>query len=783
MALDQQLQAELAQLVRTMQQLVHSQSESMRAVDRTTSAQNRQAAAVEETIDSVVKGRKLNEQQYKLLEKLRISKEKEVKAAEKASQELERLQKATKLYGADDARTQAIQKRSTLLTAAHARAQTETNKSALALDKSFKGLIKGVDVAGFALTWFGATVRAQGAQLLAQQKANSGVIEGSDGVVKAFADQQMLGLKYRLSGEELAKITVPARQMFNAMGGTAKGLEELSPTIDRFRILTGSSAEGLELATQAAQNFAKQGVKPTQAGLNKFTDDVVDLQRRTGMSAKEAVAYFNDIANDTDSIDLLRKARVGERESVLASQRAFIAQAHATGMSTEQAKEAAKMFNKMVSQKPMDRIKQAAKIRALGGAMGIAGANEAAEAMIAGPRATKEQRKNLEKFHENATTTMDAQAQKGLGSEIVASQLLDKLDLDQYYGKGSPFSTTLADTLKPQMDLQKAYIDTSKDATVKMIAELSGIAEQIKLVLSGTNFLGVIAAGVAAILATLVGGKLMDGIGKVFSKGAATFGETAAKAFPTIEGAAEGAAGTASKAGSLLGKVGGVAKVVGKGAGVAGAVLDAGMGINDLMNGKQQKEMSGTDYISPMRWGMYGGQKINEGVESMTGGTSIGSSWYEALNHNKEDEVAKMLAGPKKAAKNNAVDSAGVPAAPVSSNPATVDTNKKLTPLPLTSPDGKTAKKMADATEDSVKSGNAIKDATQITADGITTQIKKLDQSNDILTRLADATDKHTDLLEKQLVALTMSDSEKNNADSTSTLRKDNKFAAKYGYV
>jgi hypothetical protein len=83
----------------------------------------------------------------------------------------------------------------------------------------------------------------------------------------------------------------------------------------------------------------------------------------------------------------------------------------------------------------------------------------------------------------------------------------------------------------------------------------------------------------------------------------------------------EAAAGAASKLGS---KVGSVAKVAGKALGVAGAVADVGMGVYDLTQGQRQTEMpSGLDMLSPMKWGMYAGEKINQGVSALTGGEDL----------------------------------------------------------------------------------------------------------------------------------------------------------------
>ena len=61
----------------------------------------------------------------------------------------------------------------------------------------------------------------------------------------------------------------------------------------------------------------------------------------------------------------------------------------------------------------------------------------------------------------------------------------------------------------------------------------------------------------------------------------------------------------------------GGASLVGKLAAPVAAAIDVGSGVSDLMDGKRQTEMpSGWDMVSPMRWSMYAGEKINQGYEA-----------------------------------------------------------------------------------------------------------------------------------------------------------------------
>jgi hypothetical protein len=52
-----------------------------------------------------------------------------------------------------------------------------------------------------------------------------------------------------------------------------------------------------------------------------------------------------------------------------------------------------------------------------------------------------------------------------------------------------------------------------------------------------------------------------------------------------------------------------------------------------------------------------------------------------------------------------------------------------------------------------------------------------------LMKMLVDNSQKSVELAEKQLVALTLTDKEKADGKTSGNLRRDNKFAAQYGYV
>lgn len=346
---------------------------------------------------------------------------------------------------------------------------------------------------GTALSFVMKLVAGEYYKQLEFMEAYGGSIENvNDSLYMSTLALRGLGISYGISAVEFAKMTTAQRQTINALGGTAKAMNTLDGVFNNFAIMTGGDfPAAMKLALQQLNNFASLGIRPSSRAMQDFQKDVETLSKQTGMGLEQAVSFFDDIARDAESLVLLRSARAGERESILKSQRAMVQNAIAVGMSAEAAKEATKMLNKMVAAKPIDRMKQAARLRAMGGALGIAGSDEAARALIAGPRATAEQKQALMQFSQSATNMVDQMRGAGLGQEIFATQLLEKLDLEQYFGAGGTFSTTLGNVLaKPLSEVNQTMkamsemVDAQGVITARLIemATREGISDPISFI-------------------------------------------------------------------------------------------------------------------------------------------------------------------------------------------------------------------------------------------------------------------------------------------------------------
>lgn len=718
--------------------------------------------------------RKLNEQQAK-----------EIKLKKEVAKLTEQHKQTVRDHGAASQKaTDALNK---LADAESQLADSQGKSSKLTdlLGKGFGKLGKGVKIAEAGLRFFGTASVSQGRELIKHYQEAGGIIEGSGGLFTSMMEQQQKAFKLGVSGSQLQALSNQHRQLFNAMGGTNQALDDLNPAIKRFRTMTGDNEQALQLAADAARHFAEKGIVPSGAAIEAYTNDMDRMRIRLGIDYKEASALFNEVASDSESIDILRSARADERESILASQRAYVENAIAMGMTARQAKEAAKMLNKMVAAKPLDRLRQAAKIRALGGAMGIAGSEEAAQALISGKKDAAS-KQALADFNTNAANMMDTMAGQGLGAEIFSTTLLEKLDLEQYLGKGSEFSTTLGPSLQAQTDALKSFQVASNTNEGVIINKLTEMLGQLGLIASGKSWMGMAAGAIATGIGALLTEGLFDKLADV------------------VKGVGKGTASTLGTGGALS-KAGTAAKAVAKRVPVVGGVLAAGD--EYLETGNVTK--SATRGVGTTTGSMIGGAvgMLGGPVGALAGsivggmvGNWLGGMAGDALSTPDKEatpvpsdsltpEIEKLTAAMKE--NQQLMQSKKVYGVMLDETAAKLkefsDQSQLSRPLFNTKPVEMTPlqpqqKRELDTKKDQEKSEEAMSAALS-TADGVSKQVLLMDTSNMLLKQLTDLSQRQVDLSEKQLVALTLTEREKTNVTNRSNLMKDNKFGASYNYV
>lgn len=715
------LAEDIRDLVATNSALINEKQREIKATKDATTATVEQTKLTKKNIEETTKDLKLSKEAS-------AAKKRAIKDAEvynKAQQRTIELKKQLEiLENAEVVDTKArleVLRRLAEAQDAESKAKAKASGSFEDLNKHTNNFGKSVNWAGASLRLFGTALAGQARQLAKQYKAAGGVIEGSSNTLANMWNLQIEGLKRGVSGEELINFANANRRVVNALGGTESALKTLDPAYKKLLAQGYSTQEALRMVGDQASDFGKTGIKPSANSMLEYNRELVEMRKYTGLNAEAQHAMFSEVASDTESLTVLKAAREDEREAILASQRALMKQAVAAGMSAEQAKEAAKMLNKMTAAKPLDRLKQAAKIRAMGGALGIAGAEEAAQGVIAGKRATKEQKQAIQDFGIAATNAIDTAAQGGLGSEIFASTLLERLDLEAYLGSESPFSTSLATSMKPVGDALEKQNNVTEGIAGKlstMLTLVAGIAGVILPGIGGTIMAaaGVIAAAVAAKagkgmldkMGGKTGGNLKSGAGKALSLGKGL-----------LKGGVAGA--TVGLAGNYLGgklteagheTAGGVVSGAATGAGIGATIGSVIPGVGTLIGG---------------------------GVGGLLGGAY---GWYQGTKAPSSNAAQPQLPAQLMPSKSAAVR----------------DFSKEAT---------------ADTTQDAILTS----------ADKLTEQVKKMDDSNLLLKTIADLSQKQIELSEKQLVALTMTEKERTDAATKTTLNQGSRFGSQYGYV
>lgn len=547
-------------------------------------------------------------------------------------------------------------------------------------ERSFSKYNGAIDSAGGALATFAKTIPGVGNALSMVVKGGTEVAkmytEQADRISKANDTLKQLGTAGSFTGETLLKfahnanltsknleyLTKPIQSLGTgilALGrNTGEGVESFAKIIaitnkqreeyQRLGVsqeqLIQNQADYITLQQMSATNLAKD-IKDTQKMQKltlEYTDSLQVLSSMTGQSAEQVKKQQQEAANDrrfqVSQINMENKARELERQG-----------------RTEEAKkvrEEAKARSDLLAQlSPRVGGKMATQIAGyLASGNFNLGTKELAQLSgqgfdVRGMREALSKGEDPKAVADRALKQFtDAQGKmiKTLGQAAVNNEkVLDVAGLDAEALK--TYNLTRDKNFQEERKISEAKIQKAKtegfdplaDNMAKLTTAEIELSKGFDQLLAATNPLtskfgeliavagGLAAAAVAA--AAALGRLAGSAAGGAIGGGGA--------------GGAGGAGGGGKGGGMTLNKF---AKGAGKWLGAAGMVLDAGMGINDLMQGKRQTEMpSGLDMISPMRWGMFAGEKIRSAIFDEPGGSSTGKPG--APKPSVSDEMVKNM--------------------------------------------------------------------------------------------------------------------------------------------
>jgi hypothetical protein len=300
---------------------------------------------------------------------------------------------------------------------------------------------------------------------------------------------QVNALELGTTYDNLTNLSKEFRNLQLTVEGSEKGMGNLvnvmRKNVNEFVDFTGDFDSATQAIAKQMDIFGRTGLNPNLDLLKKSSkeqarfgksifDSMKDLQK-LGVSFEEAQEIQKRFMENTGVQQRLRgKQNKQERLQVMRGLMAREREWKMLGMSADQARNAAEALEAIAGKGPKQRMKEAARLQAMLGAMGVEGADEAANILRLGRRATTEQQDRFREIMGTAQDTFAGIQQAGLGVEMTFGTMMDKLDLGQYFGPESPFSTSLTKGIKVN------------DATVESMRTLSESANQtsetIKLV-------------------------------------------------------------------------------------------------------------------------------------------------------------------------------------------------------------------------------------------------------------------------------------------------------------
>lgn len=335
----------------------------------------------------------------------------------------------------------------------------------------------------------------------------------------AVKDWTHVATKYGMKPQDYIDMQKEHRRAVLAVGGTANTIKLLDQGHDRYFKRIGDITDTTKFTQEQMSLLAHAGIRPTAENLTTLASSFEGMNTLVGMTGAEFNQTMNAIIADESVRASLQAARSQrERQIMLAGIATRMKENVAMGMTTEQATAAAIALKKMAGTDPLERFRQAAKMTAFAGAMGIQGGDRAGELHRLGMRTSPEQKQELQHFLTKLSNTMSESRMGSQQHEIIASVLHDKLGMDQL--NLAQFNTRLAEGVKPAKGAEDNLVTVSDNTAkaVEWLQQIHGAMTKNPLLLAALGGAGVLGAGAlmrrgGKAAFDRFGGKLKDRLG------------------------------------------------------------------------------------------------------------------------------------------------------------------------------------------------------------------------------------------------------------------------------
>lgn len=537
--------------------------------------------------------------------------------------------------------------------------------------------------------------------------------------------------QYGMNSAEAIKMQAEQRKVIvSTRAGMNEFMDGLKEAHEQFADTIADPAERTKVAIDSMAIANKAGIRMSKQQSTMFLNSSKQFSKYTGKSASEFTDAVGEIINSSEvQNQLATTTNEGQRKAILDGIHTQIAHNSALGISIEQTKAMAKAMAEVTSKKPEDVIKDTANLQALGGALGMGKqAKELAQLQNLREDASPEQRARMAELQSEMRNKYDQMGRgKVSGRTLAVHALGGGLDVDRILSKTN--NTVAANAVSPQ---DKAFetlpeIPAELKNVTAAIRELQAVVEK--------NPIGQLAAGGIGSIASIT----LEALG---TWKAAQLGlQGLSKIIPGLEAAASAEIAASSAGAVAMGETAAAGAAVAETAGAATAAA----------------------VLAPLlaMWGV--------------------KEWVEDQSHDQE-RVGGLL-GVSDALKSIMPDWMGDPSksarAKYDAQRAELDgTGGEYAnlPKPITNlPPSASATAPMDARNQQAADAKAKTDAEAAAL--AKAKAAKQDVGNDTLKKIAELTQKQIELAEKQLLAMSMTDQERGNAENKAAITSGTRIA------
>lgn len=241
-------------------------------------------------------------------------------------------------------------------------------------------------------------------------------------------------IKSGLAPDEYIKLQAEQRSVINATKG---GFEQWKSNIDdlakvpvkgathSLAVLTGSLGEGTKAAAKLFDIAQSQGVAANQAGnmSDYLAASFSRLQKEMSINIDDFTKLHDTLLQDADVRKVMLRMNQRQRMDYFKTAEKIALFAKSMGASTEQAAEFQQQMAKMQGMDAKDRLKAAARVQAVGSALGRGeDAARMAAIMRKGSRASSDEMAELARLRESFGETLNQFTGQGLSQELIGNK-------------------------------------------------------------------------------------------------------------------------------------------------------------------------------------------------------------------------------------------------------------------------------------------------------------------------------------------------------------------------